>query len=129
MQTMLRHWAHTGELSALLNLLFENGFDVWITADHGNTEARGIGKPNLGLSAEERGERVLVFQTAAQRENIARQYPQTTLWNGAGLPPDYQPILAANRAAFVYQDTTVVGHGGASIEEVLVPFIRVKKRR
>jgi hypothetical protein len=30
---------------------------VILTADHGNVEGVGIGKPNVGVTADERGER------------------------------------------------------------------------
>jgi len=127
MHAMVRHWASTGELQALLGILFDNGFEVWLTSDHGNIEARGIGKPNVGLTAEERGERVHVFQTALQRDQLAADFPGSTAWGGAGLPDNYHPLLAPGRTAFVNGGATIVGHGGISVEEVIVPFVRVRR--
>lgn len=127
MHAMVRHWASTGELQALLGILFDNGFDVWLTSDHGNVEAVGIGKPNVGLTADERGERVHVFQTAIQRSQLAADYPGSVSWAGAGLPDEYHPLLAPGRTAFVNHGSAVVGHGGISVEEVIVPFVRVRR--
>ena len=45
------------------------------------------------------------------------------LWSGQGLPNDLFPLLSAEYTAFVHEGKEVVTHGGASIEEVLVPFI------
>lgn len=127
MHAMVRHWASTGELHTLLGILFDNGFDVWLTSDHGNIEAVGIGKPNVGLTAEERGERVHVFQTAIQRGQVAVDYPGSLAWAGAGLPDEYHPLLAPGRAAFVNYGAGIVGHGGISVEEVIVPFVRIRR--
>ncbi len=127
MHAMVRHWASTGELRSLLGILFDNGFDVWLTSDHGNVEAKGIGKPNVGLTAETRGERVHVFQTEIQRNQLAGSYPGSIPWGGAGLPEDYHPLLAPHRAAFVNGGVTIVGHGGLAVEEVIVPFVRVRR--
>jgi hypothetical protein len=128
MHAMVRHWATTGELQTLLGILFDNGFDVWLTSDHGNIEGVGIGKPDVGLTAEQRGERVHVFQTAIQRDQLATSFPGSVSWRGAGLPDEYHPLLAPKRAAFVNQGTVIVGHGGISVEEVIVPFVRVRRQ-
>ena len=55
-----------------LAAMLERGFQVILTADHGNVEAVGIGKPNVGATADERGELVHVFFDALLRSNTAR---------------------------------------------------------
>jgi hypothetical protein len=50
--------------------MLERGFEVILTADHGNAEGTGIGKPNVGATADERGERVHVFSDALLRSNV-----------------------------------------------------------
>jgi hypothetical protein len=52
--------------------MLEHGFEVILTADHGNVEAVGIGKPNVGVTADERGERVHVFSDVLLRSNAAQ---------------------------------------------------------
>ncbi len=129
MHAQVKHWASTGELQALLDLLHDNSFEVWLTSDHGNIEAQGIGKPNVGVTAEERGERVHVFEDALLRDQLAEQYPSAAVWGGAGLPASYQALLAPGRKAFVQDGARIVGHGGISVEEVIVPLVRIGRRR
>ena len=71
MHAGVRHWAKRGSLWRLLDALLELGFEVILTADHGNVEGVGIGKPNVGATADERGERVHVFLDTLLRSNIA----------------------------------------------------------
>ena len=43
----------------------------------------------------------------------------------AGLPANFMPLFAGGRAAFVPQGEQVVVHGGVSIEELIVPFVKI----
>jgi hypothetical protein len=43
----------------------------------------------------------------------------------AGLPPDFLPLYACTREAFVSQGDQIVAHGGISVEELIVPFVKV----
>jgi hypothetical protein len=121
----VRHWAQRGALAKLVDLLVDGGFEVSLTADHGNVEGHGIGKPNVGATAEQRGERVHVFRDELTRSSVAQQYPGTTLWQSIGLPQDYLPLLAPDRRAFIPEGKRTVAHGGACIEEVIVPFVQI----
>jgi hypothetical protein len=44
----------------------------------------------------------------------------------AGLPAGYMPLFAGGRTAFVPDGEQVVVHGGISVEELIVPFVKVK---
>src|SRR5205085_363625 len=57
MHNQVAQWASEGFPAALLERLLRHGFHVFITADHGNVEARGMGRLAEGVLAEERGER------------------------------------------------------------------------
>lgn len=46
-------------------------------------------------------------------------------WPGFGLPQGYSVLLAGGRSAFVSEGEEVVSHGGISLEEVVVPFVRI----
>jgi hypothetical protein len=48
----VRHWGQRGALRNLIEVLLARGFEIVLTADHGNVEGRGIGKPNVGLTAK-----------------------------------------------------------------------------
>jgi PglZ domain-containing protein len=117
-------WAAQGYLARLLERLLAAGFAVYLTADHGNIEAVGQGRPREGSLVETRGGRARVYESDLFRERVRKEFPETVLWPGAGLPPDAKALLAAGRTAFVSKGDRPVAHGGIAIEEVLVPFVR-----
>lgn len=127
MHAGVRHWAKRGSLWRLLDALIDWGFEVILTADHGNVEGIGIGKPNVGVTADERGERVHVFPDALLRSNVAAKYPGSFEWPSVGLPEDYFPLIAPPLHAFIREGRRTVAHGGICIEETIVPFITVAK--
>jgi hypothetical protein len=117
-------WATQGYLARLLEQLLAAGFAVYLTADHGNIEAIGQGRPREGSLAETRGERARVYESELFREQVRKEFSETVPWPGAGLPPDSKALLAAGRTAFVSKGDHLVAHGGIALEEVLVPFVR-----
>lgn len=120
------NWTKTGFVERLFSLLLKQGFHIYLTADHGNVEAVGVGKPNQGVIAETRGERVRVYRSAALVTDSAIAYPATVRLDIAGLPANFMPLFAGGRTAFVATGEQVVVHGGVSVEELLVPFVKVK---
>ncbi len=124
----MRQWAEEGYLAGLISHLVERGFEVYLTSDHGNVEAKGIGNPGEGAVADIRGERVRVFDDPEQRSRVANEFPGSVEWSGSGLPKDYLPLLAPGRTAFVAKNKRIVGHGGISLEELVVPFVHVEQR-
>jgi len=128
MHGQVRQWAEEGYLAGLIEQLVERGFDVYLTSDHGNVEARGIGNPGEGAVAEIRGERVRVYADPEQRSHVAGEFPGSVEWSGSGLPKDYLPLLAPDRTAFVARNRRIVGHGAISLEELAVPFVHVEQR-
>lgn len=121
----VRHWAQRQALAKLVTTLVDAGFNVTITADHGNVEGHGVGKPNVGATAEQRGERVHVFRDELTRSSVASQYPGTIRWDGVGLPEDFLPLIAPEHCAFIAEGKRTVAHGGACLEEVVVPFVQI----
>ena len=91
-----------------------------------NVEATGIGRPDVGALAETRGERVLIFNDQVLRARIAAGNPTSMEWPSTGLPPNFLPLMAPSRKAFSTRNSTIVTHGGISIEEVMVPFVEFK---
>lgn len=120
------NWTKTGFVERLFSLLLKQGFHIYLTSDHGNVEAVGVGKPNQGVIAETRGERVRVYRSAALVTDSAIAYPATVRLDIAGLPANFMPLFAGGRTAFVATGEQVVVHGGVSVEELLVPFVKVK---
>lgn len=128
MQNQVRQWAQDGFLSGLLDLLLAESYSIWLTADHGNIEAVGCGQPSEGALAGTRGERVRTYTDEVLRKQIAERFPEAVEWPPIGLPDDYLPLLAPGRQAFTKAGKRVVTHGGASIEEVFVPLIRIGRK-
>lgn len=127
MHNQVRQWARGPYLAGLMGLLLDRGFLVFLTSDHGNIEAEGLGSPAEGAVAERRGERVRIYSDSLLRERVRRRFPSALPWPSLGLPEDYLALIAPARQAFVRQGEHIVSHGGISIEEVIVPFIQVER--
>jgi hypothetical protein len=120
-------WCTSGFVEQLFALLLDQGFLVYLTADHGNVEAIGAGRPNQGVIAESRGERVRIYPTDLLRKQSAEQIPGTIELPSPALPPDFLPLFAGARTAFVNKGEPLVAHGGISVEELIVPFVEVNQ--
>ena len=75
MHNQIKQWCQSGFLAALVGQLLDFGYDVWLTADHGNIQCDGKGRPSEGVIAETRGERVRVYPTPELRSQVARILP------------------------------------------------------
>jgi hypothetical protein len=114
------------QLESAVSDLLGRGFNVFITSDHGHTEAIGVGQPNEGILAQTRGRRVRIYSD----RNIALQtqdaFKPSLLWENDGLlPNDLYAILPGERGAFVPKNQPILTHGGISLDEVIVPFIEI----
>jgi len=128
MHNQVRQWAMQGFMSDLINLILDRGFQILLSSDHGNIEAKGCGQPAEGAVADIRGERVRVYPDDLLRKSVKERFPDSIEWPSYGLPDDYHVLLAPHRKAFVRDGETTVGHGGISIEELIVPLIQIERR-
>ena len=128
MHNQIDQWCRKGFLNSLIDNLLTNNYQVWLTADHGNIECLGMGNPLEGSIAETKGERVRIYPTEELRTSIAKKIIDTQEWNPVGLPSGYLPLIAGGNSAFVKKDKMLVGHGGISIDEVIVPLIKFERR-
>ena len=127
MHNQVRQWAGEGFMAGLLDRLLDDGFAVFLTSDHGNIEAEGRGRPSEGVVADVRGERARIYPDAVLRSRVQAQFPDAVAWPAIGLPEDSLALLAPARSAFVREGDRIVGHGGASLEEVVVPWVRIER--
>jgi hypothetical protein len=128
LSSQIQEWCETGFVKQLLNLLITKGFHVYVTADHGNVDADGIGRLNQGVISEVKGERVRTYRN----ETLAASVPKSTdafQFVGQGLPLDFLPLYANGRGAFVPVGQQVVAHGGMSVEELIVPFVKIGMKK
>ncbi|MCP4231826.1 MAG: PglZ domain-containing protein, partial [bacterium] len=128
MHNQILQWAKQGFLATLINRLLDHRFSIYLTSDHGNIEAGGCGRPTEGAAVDRRGERVRIYHDQLLRKKTNLQFPDALPWPPTGLPENYYPLLAPNRSAFVNQNQRTVCHGGISIEEVIVPLVKIGRR-
>ena len=115
-------WARRAILEKIVADGLQAGFEVWLTSDHGNIEARGVGRIQEGLTVESAGTRVRWYASPALR---AAGKTDGVVWDPPGLPEGVcYPVFAPERTGYFSGDRRV-SHGGTSIDEVIVPFVRV----
>lgn len=132
MHNQIRQWCRRGFLRDLIAYFLDNGYQVWLTSDHGNIECRGMGRPADKGLANSRGERARVYASEELRAQVARSWPGADgsgvlEWKPDGLPDEYYPLLATGYGAFAQEGATMVSHGGISLEEVIVPFVKIER--
>jgi hypothetical protein len=127
MHNQVRLWASQGHLQQLLIRLQQEGFAIYLTADHGNVTATGIGNPREGVLAETRGKRARVYDRPEFREEVKAKFPDSICWPNHGLPPARHVLLAGNLHAFTDDGDEIVAHGGIALEEVMVPFVTITR--
>lgn len=120
------HLAKTQKLQKLIKKLFKAGFTIYLTSDHGNVEADGIGKvKGTGVEVETKSQRVVIYKDFASEERVKNEF-NVIEYPGYYLPKDNKYLICEDRAAFAAKGEQIVSHGGISIEEVIVPFITIK---
>ena len=101
MHNQIKQWCQSGFLAALVGQLLDYGYEVWLTADHGNIQCDGKGRPSEGVIAETRGGRVRVYPTPELRSQVAGSFLFAHEWQPVGLPAGYFPLVAGGRDAFI----------------------------
>ncbi len=131
MQASLKLWLkrESPRLEAVIERLLERGFSLYLTSDHGHTEAQGMGQPSEGILVETRSKRARVYRDKRIAEAIQEGFSETILWGEDGLlPPDRWSLMPLGRKAFAQFNTMVVTHGGVTIDEVVVPLIEISRQ-
>lgn len=118
-------WCKTGFIEQLFSMLLEHGYNVYITSDHGNIDAIGQGRPNEGAATELRGERVRIYNSDLLAEKICSPDQDAFRVTIPALPTDYIPVFASDQTAFVNKGEQLVAHGGISVQEMIVPFVKL----
>ena len=125
MHQQVRLWTEQGFLSNLMHRLGQSGYRVYLTADHGNVQAHGIGNPGEQALADVRGVRARIYSAESLRSDVQGRFPTTIAWPSDGLPEGFLPLLASGRTAFIANGEEAVSHGSISLEEVIVPFVEI----
>ncbi len=78
------------------------------------------------MLSDKRGQRCRIYSEPVLHAQALKEIVGATSWEHSGLPPNFHVLLAPYGAAFVQKGTKIVCHGGASLEEVVVPFARLE---
>ncbi len=116
--------AKSGRLQALIRSLYNSGFIVYLTADHGNTSCRGIGAIRTGVEVESKAKRMLILKDFA---DISSEVTANTVeYPKYYLDKNYKYLICNTGVSFDSKNSDVMTHGGITIDEVIVPFIKIK---
>jgi len=127
-QSSIRLWLaeHASELETLLDELLRDGFRIFLTSDHGHTEAHGIGQPSEGVIVQTRSKRARTYNDERLMNHVRSSFPETHVWRGDGLlPEDLWVLTPQKHRAFAPMDELYVTHGGVSVDEMIVPFVEI----
>jgi hypothetical protein len=117
-------WVRSGKLQKMIEQLNRAGFSIFMTADHGNTAAIGQGRfTSPGILAEPASRRAVIYQDYANPLELAKF--SVSLYSGTYLPREYHAYLFEPGACYGDQGKEYITHGGMTLEEVIVPFVRV----
>jgi len=120
----------SARLERLLDLLLNVGYTTFLASDHGHCEAYGVGAPSEGLAARTRGRRARLYSDRLAALHTQQSFSDTLLWENDGiLPAGLTAVLPANRQAFTEIDEIIITHGGATLDEVVVPLVELRKRQ
>ncbi len=102
------------------------GYDVYITADHGNTACIGLGKlMGTGVEVETKSRRMVVLKDFANKAGLIEKYGLIE-YPKYYLPKEYDYLICDVGDSFDAKGDDVMTHGGITLDEVVVPFIKIK---
>ena len=114
-------------LESLIDDLLDRGFSVTLTSDHGHVEARGMGTLSEGLVVDTRSQRARLYYDPLAAQRAQEHFPDTVLWEARGILPEGVWVLIPQaRLAFAQKGTTVMTHGGLTLDEVVVPLVTIR---
>lgn len=117
-------WIEKSRITETISALRTKGFQVYVTADHGNVEATGL--KNLTLKDKvgvlSRGKRHLHFTNETLLQGFMEQNPNLEVGK-KGLS-----LYLRKQEAFTTENSQVITHGGSHIWEVIVPFISINEQ-
>ena len=118
--------AKQGQLAQLVKRLLKKGFDVYISADHGNTPCTGVGKlMKTGVEVETKSRRMIILKDFADKQKLIDQY-ELIDYPKYYLSKEFDYLICGIGCSFDARGDEVMSHGGITIDEVIVPFIKIK---
>ena len=101
-----------------IQLLKEEGYTVYLCSDHGSIVAKGNGKRIEKYLIDGFAKRAVIIQ-ADNSELLDMEQIDIPFEN------DKKVVLPEGRTMFTFKDKIEVNHGGITLEEMIVPFIKL----
>ncbi|MCW3102305.1 MAG: PglZ protein [Bacteroidetes bacterium] len=116
-------WILKSKIVESISSLRTKGFQVYITADHGNVEATGLKNLTIKdkVGALSRGKRHLHFTNEILLQGFIEQNP------GLDIGKKGLSLYLKKQEAFTNENNQVITHGGSHLWEVIVPFISINE--
>lgn len=112
----------------LVNFLEEarkNSYEIFITSDHGNISTIGQGSVKEGVIVNTLSNRIAVYRTKYGEFDDLLREKQVVEWKGGGLPKEFRYVICDSNYSFIKEGESAIGHGGITLEEVIVPFAKI----
>jgi len=124
LKTSTQQWIEKSKIVQAISELKANGFQVYITSDHGNIEAKGLKNLTLKekVGALSRGKRHLHFTNETLLESFLEQNTNLDLGRKS------LSVYLKHQEAFTSENTQIITHGGSHFWEVIVPFISINEQ-
>ena len=119
------YWIKNGILYSLIEYLHSHEFIIYLTSDHGNVETVGTGNINQGSLIDKEYSRVKIYNEYVFAQQAEQSFPQSILRPNVKDASHYF-LYAPDRKSFRSENERQVTHGGLTIEEVIVPLIRIE---
>jgi len=118
--------ARSGKIQKLITKLYKKGFNIYLTSDHGNTLCTGLGLiKGTGVEVETKSRRMIVLKDFADEKELIERY-NLIKYPGYYLDKQFEYLICNAGTSFDAKDSIVMTHGGISIDEVVVPFIKIE---
>jgi len=116
-------WLEKTELPNLIQNLLEQNFTIYLTTDHGNVEAVGIGTLSVSdkAGALSRSKRYVTFANQLLQKEMLSKYKQNQ-FGTMGLS-----VYCKYNQSFTTNNQNIITHGGSHFWEVAIPFITITK--
>lgn len=122
----IREFLDKSNMQIFICKLLEQGFQVYFVSDHGSIYAKGNGLRVSKDLVDDKARRYMIFE----HRKLAEEYKteNTLLLQLKNVIGDKWLLLVSGSEMFGNLSDRCLTHGGISIEEVVVPFVKVMKR-
>jgi hypothetical protein len=125
LKSLTEHWINRSGIIQAIENIKEQGFQIFITSDHGNVEAKGFlrlkERDKLGTNKSgSRSERHLEYSEEWLAEEFLNNNPEVE----NEISREKNTLYLKNDKSFSNKPM-LVSHGGSHLFEVLIPFIKI----